>query len=41
MSSGTFNEEINQGMVKSESGITAKITEILIENGSYASRGLN
>ena len=39
MSSGRLNEEINQGMVKSENGITPKITEILIENGTYASRG--
>ena len=39
MSSGTLNEQINQGMVKSKTGIAAKITEILIENGSYASRG--
>ena len=39
MSSGRLNEEINQGMVKSENGLSAKVTEILIENGTYASRG--
>ena len=39
MSSGTLNEETNQGTVKSDNGITVKITEILIKNGTYASRG--